>query len=163
MFIRLKPVCAPYTIKNLIDFGCSLVHIATGINSLHDNGFLHRDIRWANIVYDAENCRFLLIDFEHCSTVDESEILVDDFSQYIPQVLKINDKFTKRHDWWMFGKMIADALEKRSGVISDMVIFSEYFSNDNNTTFTDLSTIEQELLNLDGDEINGQNILDRLK
>jgi len=39
--------------------------LVLGLSRLHQGNYLHRDIRWPNIVYDRANLQYVLIDFEH--------------------------------------------------------------------------------------------------
>jgi hypothetical protein len=106
---QMRPVCPTYVVESLSDLCRILIDIATGVKSLHDNIFLHRDIRWPNVVYNHEKDKFVLIDFEHSSTVNDS-VVDKGFSNFLAPALSQGGTFTKDHDWYMFGILIKKAL-----------------------------------------------------
>ena len=64
MKLQLCPVGYPVHIQDVAELKTAIREILTGLSFLHERGFVHRDIRWENIVKDV-NGSFVLIDLEN--------------------------------------------------------------------------------------------------
>ncbi|CAB4374878.1 unnamed protein product [Rhizophagus irregularis] len=80
--------------------------VLTGLAWLHENGYVHCDIRVSNIVFvpGVEDYKYVLIDFEHSNTsgFSPSELLKD----WDSRTLNKKNKYTTQSDLYQFGKMI---------------------------------------------------------
>ncbi|CAB4400459.1 unnamed protein product [Rhizophagus irregularis] len=80
--------------------------VLTGLAWLHENGYVHCDIRVPNIVFvpGVEDYKYVLIDFEHSNTsgFSPSELLKD----WDSRTLNKKNKYTTQSDLYQFGKMI---------------------------------------------------------
>jgi serine/threonine protein kinase len=163
LYLKLAPICEPCNITELNVLRKCLSDIAVAIKWLHKKKFLHRDIRWPNIVKSKNN--FLLTDFEHSTKTSDSNIC--ELSAFMPEGLEKGSQFLERHDWYMFGKLIDKALPKTfelnnpfSATFST-VRFHFTFSDNNKNEFLHLFCIKNDLLNLSNNTI-AEEILDRL-
>ena len=68
MTLKLIPIGFKPIIESLDDFKKAIHDILLGLEFLHDRGFVHRDMRWPNVIRD-ETGTFRLIDFEHSGRV----------------------------------------------------------------------------------------------
>jgi tRNA A-37 threonylcarbamoyl transferase component Bud32 len=73
--------------------------IATAIFDLHDNGFVHRDIQWRNILFDEKNKIFILIDFEHSGKINEHPYITVDYDERRKEDIEIYG-YTCEDDWY---------------------------------------------------------------
>lgn len=110
--LNIYPLCLPskqvLSSTNLIK---ALKDIAEALDSLHKNGFVHRDLRWDNILYDAFNREederhFLLADFEHSGKKDAP---IKMLTTFYPPHFGESFNFTEKHDMYMFGQLIEEA------------------------------------------------------
>eukprot|EP00742_Colponemidia_sp_Colp-10_P006014 GILJ01006437.1.p1 GENE.GILJ01006437.1~~GILJ01006437.1.p1 ORF type:complete len:548 (-),score=29.30 GILJ01006437.1:185-1828(-) len=105
--IRLEPLCLPnkrpLELKQL--WSC-LEAIVTAITALHGRGYVHRDLRWENILYTNQHphCLWLVSDFENAvpvSTVDDT---------YMPSSRPPDSWLTQGWspacDWYQLGQML---------------------------------------------------------
>jgi serine/threonine protein kinase len=79
---------------------------------LHQGGYLHRDVRLANIVYDRENNHYVLIDFEHGGydrrRGDNQDFVVPDdppLKDWDDKTLD-NGVYTSSSDLYQLGKLL---------------------------------------------------------
>jgi len=125
--INIKPFCLPHKIATLKEFKQMLRNICTAIQSMHDHGFIHRDIRIPNIVYDQEIYQFLLTDFEHASKLADANVNLN-FSTHLPSkymVLKSINEYEVNQftDIIMFSCMIKQILDQHKTENCQLVTF----------------------------------------
>jgi serine/threonine protein kinase len=85
--------------------------VLTCLNYLHSNGFVHRDIRWANLIRQyyfhedgsVESCRFLVIDFEFAER-DGEDMLINNYM--FAHVVPYGQSYHSRHDLILVGKLV---------------------------------------------------------
>jgi serine/threonine protein kinase len=65
--ICLAPLCAKVNKYAVFfkDLLCALKSVILVLIVLHDNGLVHGDIRWGNVMYSIDDTRFLVIDFDN--------------------------------------------------------------------------------------------------
>jgi serine/threonine protein kinase len=106
-FIRLKitPVCSSRCPISVVELKKAIQSVLLGLLVLHDHGFIHRDIRWPNVLCDAHD-NWLLSDFELSSPIGHS--LPAQFlnnSHFSPEV-RLGDGCTTALDIWQVGKLV---------------------------------------------------------
>jgi serine/threonine protein kinase len=118
MDILLSPLCRPHKIDTFKQILKCLAHMANGLFFLHNKDILHRDLRWANVLYDHNKEAYLIHDFEHSAVVNSKNdhSLVDlKFRTNLPCDFMKMDKnkyvYNKSTDIFSFGQMIEDALD----------------------------------------------------
>eukprot|EP00198_Chlamydomonas_reinhardtii_P005410 XP_001694746.1 predicted protein [Chlamydomonas reinhardtii] len=47
------------------DLACAVLGVLRGLAALHSEGYVHRDVRWPNVIFLPAERRWLLIDLEH--------------------------------------------------------------------------------------------------
>lgn len=108
--VTLSPICEPYGVfkidsnKKLLK---ALQNVLTAVRDLHNHNFVHRDIRWPNILFDSQN--YLLTDFECAALADEvlPEILRNYSNVEYPEMFTEEEKaYTKQVDLYLVGKLI---------------------------------------------------------
>ena len=77
--IKISPICHPSLPRILnkdlsgIDYKSlkqALLAVAGALESMHKLGFVHRDVRWDNVMFDTGSGKFLVIDYEHSGPKD---------------------------------------------------------------------------------------------
>ena len=110
--VKLSPICTPYGIYK-IDSNEKLLKalksVVSALKDLHYYGFVHRDIRWDNILYHSVTESFLLTDFE-CAG-EAGKILpkiLREFSNidYPEKFKKEAIPYTTQVDLYLVGKLI---------------------------------------------------------
>ncbi|KAG9285579.1 hypothetical protein G9A89_008556, partial [Geosiphon pyriformis] len=90
--------------------------LLTGLKTLHEKDFVHRDIRSSNIIYDSNNSQgyeYVLIDFEHGGKINEKfDSLLTDWDD---GTCDENNTYTTLSDMYQLGKL----LERLNTVSSD--------------------------------------------
>ncbi|KAG9295282.1 hypothetical protein G9A89_021213 [Geosiphon pyriformis] len=90
--------------------------LLTGLKTLHEKDFVHRDIRSSNIIYDSNNSQgyeYVLIDFEHGGKINEKfDSLLTNWDE---GTLDENNLYTTLSDMYQLGKL----LERLNTVSSD--------------------------------------------
>jgi hypothetical protein len=107
--IRLKPVGVQCTPRTVAELRQALKCIFSFVRSFHHAGYMHCDIRWSNIVKVGDD--WYVID---CTEFSHRE---DEPAKRLQKSLKINEAYvfsterpwTKRHDYYQFGKLIVEA------------------------------------------------------
>lgn len=71
MTLKLIPTGYNPIIESLGDFKKAIHDILLGLEFLHDRGFVHRDVRWPNVIRDETGTYTfrLILDFEHSGRV----------------------------------------------------------------------------------------------
>jgi serine/threonine protein kinase len=96
---------------SLEDVRAAIRTILLCLEFLHEKGFVHRDLRWANIIRSfscnhggtIESCKFLVIDFEFAEYNGAKMNIVD----YIHnEVITFGEKYSSLHDLKLVGKMV---------------------------------------------------------
>ncbi len=105
---QLAPV--GYTIKPASDgeFIAALVCVARALVGLHAQGFVHRDIRWPNVLC-LGNRSFILIDFESVGRVGDSipeELLCSRMLDPLGLVSDVKHEYYHWHDMYQVGGLI---------------------------------------------------------
>eukprot|EP00198_Chlamydomonas_reinhardtii_P010004 XP_001699341.1 predicted protein [Chlamydomonas reinhardtii] len=65
--VHLAPVGDPCSgpPADPLDLPCAVAGVLGGLAALHSEGFVHRDVRWANVIFLPAEKRWLLIDLDH--------------------------------------------------------------------------------------------------
>jgi hypothetical protein len=91
---------------------------------LHDKKFVHRDLRWANVIRlftchvdgSPANCEFLVIDFEFAA-VEGEEVQI---ARYIhSDIAPYGTEYTSHHDLKLVGKLVHTWASKNRNVVLD--------------------------------------------
>ena len=92
--------------------------LLTGLSWLHRGGYVHRDVRLSNVVYDPtspEGYKYVLIDFEHRGIVDEpfDDFLLTDWDDGMLE----NKAYTIHSEMYQLGKLLKrlDTVSSKSG------------------------------------------------
>jgi serine/threonine protein kinase len=97
--LQLIPIGTLVRPQSLPELKAAIRGILHGLEWLHGNGFVHRDLRWNNVIIDSTGC-VRIIDFEHSGK--EGHV---DFVLPIWPLLK-NSRYTREIDLQLVGKMI---------------------------------------------------------
>lgn len=119
LILHITPVCYSRSIESIEELIKAVRDICIAIQSMHKNNVVHRDIRWANVIYDAQTSNYLLTDFEHSRVLTEQNpyTLVDETFQWIPLDHLERDtsghwKYEKQGDILMLGELLTSITEK---------------------------------------------------
>jgi len=81
--------------------------LVLGLNRLHSGDYLHRDIRYPNVLYNPAARQYFLIDFEHGAR--EGTTLTDDDGSWLKEWDEgtlDNGKYNKMSDLYQLGKLL---------------------------------------------------------
>jgi len=108
--ITLTPICCPFGIYK-IDTNEKLLKalksVVAALKDLHSCGFVHRDIRWENVLFDSEN--YLLTDFECAGKIGQelpSILRTHSNIPYPDMIKKENVAYNTQVDLYLVGKLI---------------------------------------------------------
>lgn len=108
--IEMQPVCVqslPQSAQQLQDAARCVL---TALGALHINGFVHRDIRWPNVLRGAADGRWRLSDFELAAPLDG--LAPTDASglnhEYLPPEVAAGEAYATACDVYQVGKLVAD-------------------------------------------------------
>lgn len=110
--VKLSPICLPFGVyeidsnKKLLK---ALKSVVSALKDLHSYGFVHRDIRWHNILYHSATDSFLLTDFECAGEAGQSlpKILREFSSIDYPEKFKKEAiPYTTQVDLYLVGRLI---------------------------------------------------------
>ena len=73
-------------------------HITNGLKYLHDNGYVHTDLRWSNVLFKQE--KYYLIDFDKCLKINHE---ITRLLPHMPSYLKNKDVYTIQEDFYQIG------------------------------------------------------------
>ena len=82
------------------------------LSNIHKLGYLHRDIRWPNVIFNPKTKMYELIDFGNACSISNSDIRISEDSRFVPSSIPkpIDDsiifKWTTATDFEMLGHMI---------------------------------------------------------
>jgi tRNA A-37 threonylcarbamoyl transferase component Bud32 len=119
--ITMEPFCLPHNVKTSLELLNSCIDICSALVSLHQYGFVHRDVRWSNILFNNES--FLLVDLESSGrknirifdySKNPEEIFGDirKFNQHLPNEFQNDSIYTEYVDIYMLiHRVIADILK----------------------------------------------------
>lgn len=72
--VKLTPICSPYGVYK-IDSNQRLLNalkcVFRSLNDLHNNGYVHRDVRWDNVLFNDKTSQYLLTDFECAGLINK--------------------------------------------------------------------------------------------
>lgn len=109
--IEMQPVCVQRLPQSVHELQDAARCVLTALNALHINGFVHRDIRWPNVLRGAADGRWRLIDFELAAPLDglapadASELN----QEYLPPEVAAGEAYAAAGDVYQVGKLVADA------------------------------------------------------
>lgn len=119
LILDITPVCYIHSIETVSELVEALQHICTAIQSMHKVNVVHRDIRWANVIYDSQQRKYLLTDFEQSRllTPEKPYTLVSSDFIWIPVQLMDQDesgnyKYDKHGDILMLAEMMISLAEQ---------------------------------------------------
>lgn len=104
---RLEPVGYIKRLKSDMELIPALICVARALQGLHARGFVHRDIRWPNVLCLGNNA-FILIDFENAGR-DGASIPDEFLSSTMLDPLVVSDEnheYRSCHDMYQFGGLI---------------------------------------------------------
>lgn len=94
----------------LLDFEKLDRDISTALTLLHNNGFVHNDVKPENILVDVKNNRFLLADFGLTTLTNAiTNGIVGTPSYMSPRMLK-RTTIRPDNDWWSYACVLVNAL-----------------------------------------------------
>ena len=104
--LYLKPVGIRYVPKNVVELKEALNHLYSCITGMHTSGYVHCDIRWANIICYFD--RWYLIDCTEAVLLSNNEGLLAASKQYaLTQfVFDDNKPWSVRFDWYQVGCLL---------------------------------------------------------
>ena len=112
--LQIRPVCLEQLPSTLEDLRISLRCVLTALCAFHERGFVHRDVRWPNVLKDKE--RWLLADFELAdlagSPVPDGAIA----SAFLPPEVTADKRsgYSKAGDMYCVGKLL-EVWEQKTG------------------------------------------------
>ena len=114
---------------------------------MHYLGFVHRNLKWSNIIYNSENDEFCLIDFEDASK--ENEFIRFEKRIYPTDINKLRIAYTRRIDLYLVGNMIYrlykymnfELPNQLTSLADDLLDLYQYQDYDADKLINDLSKI----------------------
>jgi serine/threonine protein kinase len=88
------------------------VKMAQALTELHQDGFVHRDLRIHNMVWDPKTRKVIIIDFSSLCTVEHSKVHLSGFNmctgKYAPPEVLLSDLHGQPGDVWSLGVCMVD-------------------------------------------------------
>jgi serine/threonine protein kinase len=103
--LNIIPVCSVRLPSDVAELKSAIRSVLNALVVLHENKFIHRDVRWPNVLCDANNC-WLLSDFELSSKIDQplpAQFLNN--SNFAPEVCH-GQPCKPSLDIWQVGRLI---------------------------------------------------------
>jgi len=84
--------------------------VTTALAKLHEHGYMHRDIRWPNVIKYKDRAAWFIIDFEHAGRFPSSKDSVAELvvGTHAPEMFT-KPFHTASVDLWGVGRLIADS------------------------------------------------------
>jgi hypothetical protein len=103
--LTIVPVCAEVLPETEGDLRHAVRCVLTALASFHDRGFVHRDVRWPNVLRDADG-NWVLSDFELASK--NAALLPERYrgSSSFPPEARRGEPFTFAGDVWQVGLLV---------------------------------------------------------
>ena len=139
--VIITPVCGKHIINSIKQLYFALLHICKGVMGIHRLQLAHRDLRWPNILYDAQTKRYLLTDFEHVGQFDKPIPFINpgEFNCHIPldiwnQMKNKSNKYiyTMYLELYLYCELIKNALANNPGTDSMIEIKINHSELDDN-------------------------------
>jgi serine/threonine protein kinase len=112
--VTMEPACAEKTPTSLAELKTAVSHVLCALEALHSHGFVHRDIRWPNVL-TAPDGRWLLIDFELAGKVGDASAATgakveDEIKpEYLPPEVKAGKDYGPQGDIFRVGRLITES------------------------------------------------------
>lgn len=99
----------------------AIQHVIEAVAQLHEREIIHRDIRWANVMYSRTTSRYVLIDFDEYALLDAddkaSKVTRLDPGTHAPN---IGERHGKEVDVWSIGYLIGDQRANQRAQLRDL-------------------------------------------
>jgi serine/threonine protein kinase len=105
--LRLAPVCIEVLPTDEAELRIALTCVLQALQALHARGFVHRDVRWPNILKDAQNS-WRLVDFE---LADRDSVVLPAqavATNYLPPEVASGGMYTRAGDIYRVGKLLEE-------------------------------------------------------
>lgn len=99
----------------------AIQHVIEAVAQLHARGIIHRDIRWANVMYSRTTSRYVLIDFDEYALLDADGkapgVARLDPTTHAPN---IGERHGREVDIWSIGYLIGDQRANQHAQLRDL-------------------------------------------
>lgn len=151
----LKSLIKNYTF-NINNIPKYFKQIVLGLHTCHYNDIIHRDIKPDNILYDATNDEFKLIDFGISLTYSSIRVYVDPemaatFNYRAPEALLRSKHYNKKIDIWALGVVFYYILTNGKSIVTKydnigaLIEIFKIFGTPNNWSLYDNSFIKRSI------------------
>jgi serine/threonine protein kinase len=128
--LKITPVCSDALPASLHELKRAVRSVLTALVAFHGRGFLHRDVRWPNILCERSG-DWLLADFELADYIGEP--LPEKYlraNHFAPEVMIKGAPCTPASDVWQVGKLVAFWLHENHVADDDSSAFALVLSAD---------------------------------
>eukprot|EP00742_Colponemidia_sp_Colp-10_P003308 GILJ01003522.1.p1 GENE.GILJ01003522.1~~GILJ01003522.1.p1 ORF type:complete len:525 (+),score=46.82 GILJ01003522.1:62-1576(+) len=103
--VDIRPLCRLVRPPNISALWCCAAHISRALKAFHDAGFVHRDVRWENILYSPDGS-WLLCDFEAAARKDVADVDYKSNNAHPPEELLCGGIWTPKCDFFQLGLIL---------------------------------------------------------
>lgn len=104
--LRISPICSPESPETLGELKECIRFVIAAICDLHSRGFVHRDLRWGNVMKHGAHA-WMLIDFELAARPDVELPHNYRHSTEFPPWSRAGRPCTFAHDLWQIGRLVS--------------------------------------------------------
>jgi serine/threonine protein kinase len=127
--LKITPVCAIHQPANLVELKKAICSVLNALVVLHQNGYIHRDVRWPNVLCN-QHGRWLLSDFELSSRIGAplpARYLNN--SNFAPEV-RSGESCSPALDIWQVGRLIQTWFVGHRETDQQLLDFSHQLANE---------------------------------
>jgi hypothetical protein len=106
--LEIRPVCVEVKPSSIVELRCAIRCVLTALAGLHKRGFVHRDVRWPNVLRDGKEWK--LADFELADKVGTVVPKGMIATKYLPPELRNDDTagYDPSGDVFCVGMMVSE-------------------------------------------------------
>lgn len=115
--LKLQPVCVEVLPSNEAELRTAMRSVLAALRAFHAAGFVHRDVRWPNILRDAHGC-WRLIDFELAAP--DGEALMGDaiHVDFVPPEVLRGEVYKAAGDMYRVGRLLPEWADQQRAELS---------------------------------------------